>query len=218
MVRPYSLEKDNDGVIPVAQIETDAGTATMPWKGKDNAGYINIKEPIERVTEALKQIETDHAYIHDGLFYEVFLQFTLATTATKYISLQTPEELYIHYRNEKVVSSGDKVTIELFEDAVLNATPGGTPLTPFNHNRLTTHTSGTTVLDGPTVDAEGTKIAQAFIGGGTSQGQARSGDDTSQANEWVLKRDTTYLIKITNDSTGDNTIQVNPIWYEEENA
>ena len=217
MTRPYDVEKDQ-GNIPVPQIETDAGTSTMPWKGRDNAGYVDIKEPIERVTEALKQIDTDHAYIHEGLFYEAFLQFTLATTDTKYISLETPDTLYIHYRNEKVVSSADKVTVELFEDAVLNATPGGTALTPYNHNRLTTHTSGMTVIDAPTVDTEGTKIAQSFIGGGTGVGGARQGDDTSQANEWVLKRDTTYLIKITNDSTVDNTIQVNPVWYEEETA
>jgi hypothetical protein len=43
MTRPYELEKDNAGVIPVAQIENEAGTASMPWKGEDNAGWMLIK-------------------------------------------------------------------------------------------------------------------------------------------------------------------------------
>lgn len=39
MPRPYNVLIDQ-GSIPVPQIETVAGTATEPWKGENNAGFI----------------------------------------------------------------------------------------------------------------------------------------------------------------------------------
>ena len=177
-----------------------------------------LSEGQERVTKAQQSITTDHAYIHEGNLYVALTKNTLATSASRYISIVTPGNgKYIHYRNEKVQCSADKVTVELFEDATVTAATG-TAKTPVNHNRISSNVAVVLVRDGVTVTDEGTLINQTFIGGGTGQGQSRSGQETSEANEVVLKRDTTYVVKITNGSTANNIIQCNPLWYEEDDA
>ena len=207
------------GVIQDGLAKEEKQDDSISIQTTTNGNISNIStllgETQDRVTQGIRQIDTDHAYIHDSKLFECFFKFTLATTATRYISIKTPEVLYIHYRKEKVVSSADKVTIEFFENAVLDAVPGGTLFTPVNHNRINGNASTVEVRDAPTVTTEGTKIFQSFIGGGTGQGQARTGDDLGQKSEIVLKRNAIYLIKIINSSSTDNIIQCNPTWYEE---
>ena len=177
-----------------------------------------LEGAIERVTKAVKQIDNDHAYIHKGGLFSAFTRNTLTAGASRYISIVTPngnDAKYVHYRNEQVISSGDKVSIELYEDATVT-TDTGTEKTPVNHRRI--HINGSTVLvrDGVTVTDDGTMINQSYIGGGTGTGQARSGEETSDKNEYILKQGATYVVKITNGSSADNTIQCNPMWYEED--
>jgi hypothetical protein len=181
---------------------------------KEDNSVTNI---IERVTGGVKQIDTDHKYIHEGAFFSASIKFTLTPGSIKYIGLETPPDLYIHYRNERVVSSGDKVTIELIEAPAF--TRSASLIIGYNHKRIGTPPAATVVLcDTPTAISGGTTINQSFIGGGTGQGQARSGEDVTAANEYILKRNAKYLIKITNGSSANNIIQVNPLWYEEISA
>jgi hypothetical protein len=184
----------------------------------DDAGVqnINVVSPIDSFTEAVKQIDTDHAYIHEGKFFEAFFNETLATAATVIITFTTPADKYIHYRNEKINTSGDKITVELFESAVIST--GGTAFTPINHNRVTAATSTVSILRAPTLATagDGNLIAQSYIGGGTGTGGNRSGSETTNVNEYILKRSTTYVIKITNGSAAANIVQINPVWYEED--
>lgn len=177
-----------------------------------------LEQSQERVTKAQKEITTDHAYIHEGKLFVALTKNTLSAGTSRYISIVTPSNgKYIHYRNERVQSSADKVTIELFEDATVTAETG-TEKTPINHSRISSNVSTVLVRDGVTVTNDGTLINQSFISGGTGAGQARSGEETSQENEFVLKRNTVYVVKITNGSTGDNIIQCSPLWYEEDDA
>ena len=176
-----------------------------------------LKNARERVTDGIRGIDTDHAYIHEGRLFSVFTRFTLAASAVGRIVLKSPETKYIHYRKEIVTSSGDKVSIELFEaPTVTDGT--GTSLTPVNYNRISTNQSEMVAHLNPTVTNDGALIHQSFIGGGTGAGASRSGEEVSQSNEVVFKRDELYLVKITNGSTAENIIQVNPMWYEEDEA
>jgi len=172
---------------------------------------------LERVTRAMASITTDHEYIHEGGFFEACHKFTLAAAATGVLTFITPAVKYVHYRKEKITSSGDKVTIEFFEAPTVTAETG-TPITPVNHNRLSAHTAGLVIRHGATVTADGTPLCASYIGGGTGVGSSVSGADTSDANEWVLKRNTAYMVRITNGSAAQNIIQVNPVWYEEASA
>ena len=170
---------------------------------------------IERLTGAFRTIETEHAYIHEGIFFESYNKFTLAAGATKVITLKAAAGTYLHYRPTSLVTSADKVLIEFYEGATVTAATGAA-VTTTNHNRNSALTSTTTLLDAPTVTANGTKFAQVYIPGATGTGGTRTGASAGVSNsEWVLKPNTAYMIKVTNSSSGSNDIQVNFQWYEE---
>lgn len=168
---------------------------------------------LERVTNAFVNIDSDHRGIHRGQFYEASVQATISSGGTYNIVLTTPADTYVHYRNEKVSCSTDKLTISLYEGCTVTA---GATVTPYNHNRNNTAASTVTVVKTATVTADGTLITQAYIGGGTGIGGSRQGSETGRENEWVLAFNTNYCIRLSNGSTGANTFNLNSIWYEEE--
>ena len=190
----------------------------MPNQGSVlNLQYIKnaFVTAIERITGAFRTIETEHAYIHEGIFYESYNKFTLAAGAKRVVTIKAPVGKYLHYRPTNLVTSADKVTIEFYEGATVTAETG-TAVTPSNHNRNSTLTSGVTLLDAPTVTADGTKFAQVYIPGATGTGGTRTGASAGLSNsEWVLKPNTVYMIRVTNGSSGSNDIQINFEWYEE---
>ena len=182
---------------------------------KSNGTFINFADASERITSAIRTIETEHAYIHEGIFFESYNKFTLAAGATRFVTLKAPAGVYLHYRPTNLVTSADKVTIEFYEGATVTANTG-TAVTPSNHNRNSALTSVVTLLDAPTVTANGIKFAQVYIPGATGIGGTRTGANAGVSNsEWVLKPDTQYAIKVTNGSSGSNDIQINFQWYEE---
>ena len=190
----------------------------MPNQGSVlNLQYIKnaFVTAIERITGAFRTIETEHAYIHEGIFYESYNKFTLAAGAKRVVTIKPAAGTYLHYRPTNLVTSADKVTIEFYEGATVTAATG-TAATPSNHNRNSTLASKVTLLDAPTVTADGTKFAQVYIPGATGTGGTRTGASAGVSNsEWVLKPNTVYMIRVTNGSSGSNDIQVNFQWYEE---
>ena len=190
----------------------------MPNQGSVlNLQYIKnaFVTAIERITGAFRTIETEHAYIHEGIFYESYNKFTLAAGAKRVVTIKPAAGTYLHYRPTNLVTSADKVTIEFYEGATVTAATG-TAATPSNHNRNSTLASKVTLLDAPTVTADGTKFAQVYIPGATGLGGTRTGASAGVSNsEWVLKPNTVYMIRVTNGSSGSNDIQVNFQWYEE---
>ena len=190
----------------------------MPNQGSVlNLQYIKnaFVTAIERITGAFRTIETEHAYIHEGIFFESYNKFTLAAGATKVVTIKPAAGTYLHYRPTNLVTSADKVTIEFYEGATVTAATG-TAATPSNHNRNSALTSKVTLLDAPTVTANGTKFAQVYIPGATGTGGTRTGASAGVSNsEWVLKPNTVYMVKVINGSSGSNDIQINFQWYEE---
>ena len=191
----------------------------MPNQGSVlNLQYIKnaFVTAVERITGAFRTIETEHSYIHEGIFFESYNKFTLAAGATKVVTIKPAAGTYLHYRPTNLVTSADKVTIEFYEGATVTAATG-TAVTPSNHNRNSTLASKVTLLDAPTVTANGTKFAQVYIPGATGTGGTRTGASAGvSSSEWVLKPDTVYMVKVTNGSSGSNDIQINFQWYEED--
>ena len=182
---------------------------------KSDGTIINFADASERLTSAIRTIETEHSYIHEGIFFESYNKFTLAAGATRVITLKAAAGKYLHYRPTSLVTSADKVLIEFYEGATVTAATGAA-ITPANHDRNSSLTSTTTLLDAPTVTANGTKFAQVYIPGATGTGGTRTGQSAgTSGSEWVLKPNTVYLIRVTNGSSGSNDIQVNFQWYEE---
>ena len=65
---------------------------------KSDGTIINFADASERLTSAIRTIETEHSYIHEGIFFESYNKFTLAAGATRVITLKAAAGKYLHYR------------------------------------------------------------------------------------------------------------------------
>ncbi len=93
---------------------------------------------------------------------------------------------------------------------------GGTSITPRNRNRNYADNSIMTAVSGPTVSAVGTELVKSKAGSGTNNKTVRTGQVRSQA-EWILRADTKYLFRVTNESGGNSYIAPTINWYEHTN-
>lgn len=176
----------------------------------------SLIKTIDNLTHSLTTMDNDHNYIHQGKLFTYHEYFTLATTAVKIFAFTTSSTKDFHYRPELISSSADKLLIELIE---LPTITGGTnKLTSIiNRNRKSSNTSTMqTLTSGSTISVEGTTIVTSYIGGGTGAGQNRSGSETGVENEVILKNNSIYAIRITNNSTTDNVVKMTMNWYEED--
>jgi len=178
---------------------------------------------IQRQTEIMEQgqetltgysavIDSDHAYIHDGIAYTAIIDLGTISAATK-IGFTTPTVAsgkYVHWRPIGLQTSADYVKFELYEG---DSFTGGTAASVINRNRLSSNTTGMQNFDsGVTVTPAGTVIQHGGVG--TSGNPAtRSGGGGSAAEEIVLKQNTDYVVQITPDGSTDVVMEL--FWYEE---
>ena len=168
----------------------------------------------ERVTGAPKFIDTDHAYVHQGIAFEASISRAEAETTGRWV-FKTPASDYIHYRPAFVsVAKGD-VTCELWEDTTAASTgaAGWTPVTAYNRRRTSTNTA-TSLIYSAATSTGGTKIDSWRLWGSTGAGGAGGGAQMGQPLEWVLKQGTEYRLAF--DTT--QAFSANLFWYEEDNA
>ncbi len=177
----------------------------------------------ERVTNANVVITSDHAAIHAGEGFSVYITAdNLANGASRNVALTMPDTGYVHLKFYDAWISNSQGLLELYEDP--HTVSGGASLIPVNRRRLgTPRISGVTVLDGATVTLnEGDHNAQRLevlrFGGGGTGPQGRAGGDRSTDIEWVLKPSTSYVLRVTNNSSVAADIGVWIFWYEEEDG
>ena len=171
-------------------------------------------DTLETFTGALRNIDNDHAYIHEGKLFSASYKVTLTAGTSSYISFVTPNtERVIHYRPASIATSADKLSYFLYESGTFT---GGSVLSIVNRNRRSITVAETVIKTGVTSTLDGTLLYTGFVGGGSGVGQSRSGSETGESQEWVLKKNTVYLIKLTNGSSSSNEICLGLGWYEED--
>ncbi|MFX1499418.1 MAG: hypothetical protein ACFFDH_00485 [Promethearchaeota archaeon] len=176
----------------------------------------NVAQSIwDEFVGGIKQIDTDHYYIHEGKKFCYSQNQSINAAATYAISFTTPADTTeIHWRPPIVVSSGDKLKIELYET---DAPTGGVDKSSsvFNYNRNSSTVTTLQMFKNGTTKTAGTAILTDYIGGGTNVGGNSSGGTTLQKEERVLKQNTTYTLLLTNGSAATNIVNVILSWYEE---
>lgn len=149
---------------------------------------------------------------HEGkLFVSDKVTESVANSATVDILLVT-DGLDSHLVS--AVSAGGDVYVELFEDVVVSS--NGTEIVPINVNRNSSLTSLIKTYHTPTISSTGTQLRKVYLsggGGGNSQGVLGAG--LARPNtEIVLKKNTKYLLRVTNKSGQAKTIGVEVMFYE----
>ena len=166
---------------------------------------------------ALITIPVEHHEIHCGDSYEFSHIADLGNGGVLDVLIIVPNEgvtgepglqqdvKQYHFKG-RVVSEFE-ANVQFYEDTEVS--DNGTGINVYNRNRnASDYTDFLGVYHTPTVTSAGTLLETNRIGSARS-----SGGQATRADEWILKDNTIYLLRITNNVTTDNYIDVHIDYY-----
>jgi hypothetical protein len=128
----------------------------------------------------------------------------------KYWKIATPNtSTMIHFSFIGGASAACK--IEMFETPTTSN--DGTGLTPLNADRNSGKTASLLAYKDPAASVDGTLLASQRIN--ASGGSIRISGEQDRNIEYILKKNTAYLIKMTVAANGTN-VELNADWYEQD--
>jgi len=168
------------------------------------------RSKFDAATNAVVRISDAHKETHDGNHFVVSEVNSLDDTNTREYLVTTPNTTKWSHFMLTVIGSLD-TKIDVYEDTTKT---GGTGLTEHNRNRNSSTTATTTVAHTPSGAGDGTLIFTMRFGHDTLSTALGGIVDTSRGeNEWVLKQNAKYLIRITSNTDGNNITSILN-WYE----
>lgn len=150
---------------------------------------VNVVDPYG----ALRTVDHVVANLHAGDLFWHSSGNSLATAASAYLLFITGAyDVHMVYNTLKTDNA--PVAIEFYEAP--NVSANGVALPVINKNRSSVITPQSQVFGGPTVVAPGTLLSMDVIYGANKEASA-----TGMPNEWLLKANTKYLFKVTNNAS-----------------
>lgn len=148
----------------------------------------------------------------NGLQYEAsWYNATVAAGASFDVEFNTGAKPVI-IKNRQIAFTGVGVTINVYEAPT---TSGGTAGTVYNLNRIKSVATTVSHKIAPTVSAPGTQIGATTYGfGGTGVGQTIVSSFAAPDVGRVLKPNTKYLLRITNNDAAAQKVAAYITWYE----
>lgn len=200
-----NLSVNSNTQLKVTQFDS-AGNEGQKIIGVD---YLSGNSGIDASTETLQTISYEHHEIHSGSHYN-YCDYSLNEGSGNTIEfvMTTPNTTKWAHLVFQVYSS-EGATLELYEGTT--GVTGGTAITPRNNNRNSSNVSDITLIKDPTtITDNGTRASGYLAGGGRTSGVVERG------NEFVLKQNTAYLVRITSLAVS-NDISWCAEWYEHTN-
>lgn len=183
-------------VNPVVQAETIQTNNT------------NLEEVI--FDGAVVGIAFPHYEIHEGD------SFTYGDTHIIAKNTQAPDHLIVTPNSTKfahftlaIGSTGGQIMLEVFENATCSDNGDLEPL--FNRNRNSNKTPTTILYEDPTCSSTGTTIFHATYGVDEKKSAGGEGRGTQ---EWILKANTKYLVRVTEEDVANTVVNLEFDWYE----
>jgi len=174
--------------------------------------FLRLYDPY---THSLTVIQEPHRLAHDGMVFNVTGKLTgLIDTGTQDLLIQTGGA-YMHLHRFLIALGAGDIDIVTYEGTTHSS--AGTPLVVHNTNRNSTNASLASLSYTPTVTTTGTLVHRKWIVP-TATGIGPRPDtgisDLANGEEWILKPQTSYLIRITNNSGGTISLAFDFLWYE----
>ena len=188
----------------------------------ESGNVLSIMQKMKDITtDAIKTISVDHSEIHDGSFHQAILN-TSSLGASSWLMMQinTPSSdiAEIHMFSDFNNSGGAVEFLKIGSPTTM--INGNAMVTVFNNNRKSTKVSSLVIFSNPTggsisstATSSQANIIYYYYEGSTGGNQGKNASNGRDANEWILKANSTYVYKITNlGSAGLATLRLN--WYE----
>lgn len=164
---------------------------------------------VDKATRSIQIVDYAHHEIHEGDHYFIKGWMDLTNAQVFDFLATTPNTLkWAHMI--VAFSSEAESHITIYEGTTTSA--DGTAVTAVNRDRNSTNTAALVVTHTPTVTNVGTQIASYKMGS-----MQKAGGEVRGNNELVLKQNTKYLIRITNDTALNNWLDYLADWYEHTN-
>lgn len=162
----------------------------------------------DAATHAVSTVEYEHKEIHSGTHFFIANYGTVASSATVDFAITTPNTTRWGHMTFSIEGQGE-LSMHIYEDSDYDS--DGTAVIPVNNNRNSTNTSVLTIQTDPTVNSDGNQKFAKYSGGNRIIGLI------SRERELVLKQNTKYIFRITNQSAQNNIISWDADWYEHVN-
>jgi len=212
------MADDNIGVRP----STTTGSVSVATDDEGGVHYPLYKlvgdalvpAYVDQYSGAVGVIEQEHLKIHEGKLFTVAKRLVIddsgGTTPTHEFLGAVPAGVFPHFRKITITSDGGPLDVDFYEETTVS--DNGIAVTSYNNNRNSTNAAGLLIYDSPTITDDGTILEPILIPGTKQAGSFGS----EASNEWILKADTNYMIRIINNTTGAGTSKftINMFWYE----
>lgn len=155
------------------------------------------------------QRSVTHHYIHAGNFFTFSNLWTsVSDTTSKYILIRTGDRM-AHFHTG--VGTGGQAEIRFYNGTTV--TNNGTQINAINHNRVSDRLSKTKIYKGPTVSSTDSLILVQLVPGSSSAASV-SGGTSGGCKEFVLEKNSVYLVNATNTSGSSIKMNIVGSFYE----
>lgn len=168
--------------------------------------YSPDTDGIDSSTNALYFVDYAHHETHAGSHFFAKNYLILNGSQVVYFLIVTPDSTkYAHLVS--IFSSEVESEVLVYEDSTTSA--NGTPIPSFNRNRNSPITCDISLYSNPTITTNGNALWRTIIGSGKQDGGLSRGE-----SEFILKRNTKYLVRVTNNTVSDGWFDYSIDWYE----
>lgn len=209
VINPATSDNQTNGTqkVIVADATNTAAIVTGPFSSVK--GLRVYGGPTDPVSDVPVYIDYDHHQNHEGeafqyAYYNATLNGTVNFQLT--VPVYSPAIWSPHMNFEFICDSS--ADLWLFESPTVNV--AGSAVTTIRcRNRNVNATPGLVVRTGSTFTADGTELSRYIT---IASAKTNISSDTSKS-EWILKSNTTYLVRITTGSSSRVMLRMN--WYED---
>lgn len=196
------LSEDVDG-------ETAASLVRAVIAGQINGVFRNVR--LDEATGYLVFTDVFHHETHSSNAFIAGDLIDLGNGLVRDILIVTPNTTHWAHMFITIVTESE-TDLKMYEGTT--ASNNGTAITAFNKNRNSATAATTLIFHTPTVapGSEGVMLPPLHWGSGKGVG---GGERSSE--EWELKQNTKYLLRITNSTTSANQTNTILRWYEHTN-
>jgi len=167
---------------------------------------------LDASTEALMTVSYAHHETHAGSHFYYKDSYSIAKNGIVEHLVITPNTTKWAHMIFGIDAAGGQVDVEIFEGATVSA--NGTLETVVNRNRNSLSVSTTMAYHAPTVTTDGVRLSKQTLG---INDKKSAGGGTRDSDEIMLKQNTIYLIRTTEQNVNPSEINVNFDWYEHTN-